>query len=117
MEAGPVRRGPGSHLRPGNERGEIRHCGGLALQRPQARLGGDACGRRRVILWVCVYGAGAIGGFIGLRLAVAGHEVSVVARGATLEAIQKYGLRARTSEGLLNADVACLLYTSDAADE
>lgn len=55
---------------------------------------------------VCVYGAGAIGGFIGLRLAMAGHEVSVVARGATLEAIQKYGLRARTSEGLLNADVA-----------
>jgi len=53
-----------------------------------------------------VYGAGAIGGFIGLRLAMAGHEVSVVARGATLEAIQKYGLRARTSEGLLNADVA-----------
>src|SRR5660398_269390 len=106
MEAGPVRRGPGSHLRPGNERGEIRHCGGLALQRPQARLGGDACGRRRVILRVCVYGAEAIGGFIGLRLAMAGHEVSVVARGATLEAIQKYGLRARTSEGLLNADVA-----------
>src|SRR5660397_290676 len=106
MEAGPVRRGPGSHLRPGNERGEIRHCGGLALQRPQARLGGDACGRRRVILRVCVYGAGAIGGFIGLRLALAGHEVSVVARGATLEATQKYGLRARTSEGLLNADVA-----------
>jgi len=57
-------------------------------------------------LRVCVYGAGAIGGFIGLRLAMAGHEVSVVARGATLEAIQKYGLRARTSEGLLNADVA-----------
>lgn len=41
----------------------------------------------------CIYGAGAIGGWIGHRLASVGCSVSVVARGATLEALQKHGLR------------------------
>jgi 2-dehydropantoate 2-reductase len=41
----------------------------------------------------CIYGAGAIGGWLGVKLALAGHAVSVVARGATLEAIQRDGLR------------------------
>lgn len=44
---------------------------------------------------VCIYGAGAIGGWIGARLAAAGCRVSVVARGATLEALQRHGLRLR----------------------
>jgi len=42
---------------------------------------------------VCIYGAGAIGGWIGAHLARAGCDVSVVARGATLEALQLHGLR------------------------
>ena len=42
---------------------------------------------------VCIYGAGAIGGWIGSGLARAGCQVSVVARGATLEALQLHGLR------------------------
>ena len=42
---------------------------------------------------VCIYGAGAIGGWIGVHLAQTGHKVSVVARGATLEALQKNGLQ------------------------
>ncbi len=41
----------------------------------------------------CIYGAGAVGGWIGARLAGAGHEVSLVARGATLAALQQHGLR------------------------
>jgi 2-dehydropantoate 2-reductase len=41
----------------------------------------------------CIYGAGAIGGWIGTRLARAGCQVSVVARGATLDALQLHGLR------------------------
>ena len=40
-----------------------------------------------------IYGAGAIGGWLGAKLAQAGCEVSVVARGATLEALQMHGLR------------------------
>ena len=42
---------------------------------------------------VCIYGAGAIGGWIGVHLAQTGHDVSVVARGATLETLQKNGLQ------------------------
>ena len=38
---------------------------------------------------ICIYGAGAVGGLIAGRLAQAGHEVSVVARGAHLMAIRE----------------------------
>lgn len=42
---------------------------------------------------VCIYGAGAIGGWMGVKLARAGCDLSVVARGATLAALQEHGLR------------------------
>lgn len=54
---------------------------------------------------VCIYGAGAIGGWIGTRLAHVGCEVSVVARGATLEALQLHGLRLEADGGVLTAPV------------
>ncbi|WLE63329.1 2-dehydropantoate 2-reductase [Burkholderia plantarii] len=38
---------------------------------------------------VTIYGAGAIGGWIGARLALAGHAVSVVARGAALDVLRR----------------------------
>ena len=41
---------------------------------------------------VCIYGAGAIGGWIGAHLAQHGCNLSAVARGATLEALQQNGL-------------------------
>lgn len=46
-----------------------------------------------VLSKVCVVGCGAIGGWIGAGLAQAGCEVSVLARGATLAALQQQGLR------------------------
>ena len=45
---------------------------------------------------VCIFGAGAIGGFIGARLALAGESVSLVARGPHLEAIRAHGLTLRS---------------------
>jgi 2-dehydropantoate 2-reductase len=54
---------------------------------------------------VCVYGAGAIGGWLGTRLARAGCEVSVVARGATLDALQLHGLRLQQGEDIQTAPV------------
>ncbi|WP_271899249.1 ketopantoate reductase family protein [Candidatus Phyllobacterium onerii] len=42
---------------------------------------------------VCIYGAGAVGGTIGVLLSLAGAEVSVVAHGETLEAIRDDGLQ------------------------
>jgi 2-dehydropantoate 2-reductase len=43
---------------------------------------------------ICIFGAGAIGGFVGARLIKAGEaEVSLIARGSHLEAMQANGLR------------------------
>ena len=40
----------------------------------------------------CIYGAGAIGGYLAVELSLSGQEVCVVARGAHLEAIRQRGL-------------------------
>ena len=42
---------------------------------------------------VCVVGAGAIGGYMAVRLAHAGHDVAVIARGPHLAAIKANGLK------------------------
>jgi 2-dehydropantoate 2-reductase len=42
---------------------------------------------------ICVFGAGAIGGLLAVKLARSGEEVTVVARGANLTAIRERGLR------------------------
>jgi 2-dehydropantoate 2-reductase len=56
---------------------------------------------------VCIYGAGAIGGFIGARLAATGDcAVSAVARGATLGALREHGWRLRQADTLLRAPLA-----------
>jgi 2-dehydropantoate 2-reductase len=48
---------------------------------------------------VCIYGAGAIGGWLGVKLARSGCDVSVVARGATLAALNEHGLRLEQQSG------------------
>lgn len=45
---------------------------------------------------VAIIGAGGIGGFLGARLAEAGEDVTLVARGAHLAAIREHGLILRT---------------------
>ena len=54
---------------------------------------------------VCIYGAGAIGGWLGVKLAQAGCGVSVVARSATLEALRQHGLRLMQGGVLTSAPV------------
>jgi 2-dehydropantoate 2-reductase len=49
---------------------------------------------------VCVYGAGAIGGHLAVRLAKGGAEVSVIARGRHLAAIQANGLEVHAIDGV-----------------
>ncbi len=61
---------------------------------------------------VCIVGAGAIGGLLGARLALAGQHVSVLARGANLDAIRSRGLT------LVEPDGSSVVATGiDAADD
>ena len=55
---------------------------------------------------ICVFGAGAIGGNYATRLAAAGNEVSVVARGPHLDAIRANGLTLLTGDKKIVAKVA-----------
>ena len=48
---------------------------------------------------LAVVGAGSIGGFLGARLALAGEEVTFVARGANLEAIRRHGFKLIEEDG------------------
>src|SRR5690242_1720378 len=62
---------------------------------------------------VCIYGAGAIGGWMGVKLAQAGCEVSLVARGATLAALRANGLRLREGEAVMHAPVRASAHPPD----
>ena len=42
---------------------------------------------------ICIYGAGAIGGSLGVQLALAGEDVTPIALGPHLAALPKNGLR------------------------
>jgi len=63
---------------------------------------------------ICIYGAGAIGGYVGVALSqVAGVEVSLIARGAHLAAIHDKGLKLLREDG---EQVARLQATDDPAE-
>ncbi|MEM9047618.1 MAG: 2-dehydropantoate 2-reductase [Pseudomonadota bacterium] len=62
---------------------------------------------------VCIFGAGAIGGYMAVRLAQAGAAVSVVARGPHLAAMRESGLRLRVGE---TEEVAHIRATDDPAE-
>jgi len=58
-------------------------------------------------LKICVIGAGAIGGFLGTRLALGGKaQVSALARGPTLVALRDHGWRLQEGASLLQAPAA-----------
>jgi 2-dehydropantoate 2-reductase len=52
---------------------------------------------------ICIYGAGAIGGFLGTRLAAAGADVAAIARGATAQALRTHGWRLEAGGALITA--------------
>jgi 2-dehydropantoate 2-reductase len=54
---------------------------------------------------ICVFGAGAVGGHLAARLAASGHEVSVVARGAHLEAMRSGGVKLLHGEETISGRV------------
>jgi 2-dehydropantoate 2-reductase len=48
---------------------------------------------------IAIIGVGAIGGYVGTRLALAGEDVTFIARGASLEALRTRGLRLVQADG------------------
>jgi 2-dehydropantoate 2-reductase len=48
---------------------------------------------------IAIVGVGAIGGYVGTRLALAGEEVTFIARGANLEALRSRGIRLLSAAG------------------
>lgn len=48
---------------------------------------------------ICIFGVGAVGGYFGGRLAQVNPDVTFIARGKTLEALQKDGLRVYSING------------------
>ncbi len=63
---------------------------------------------------VCIFGAGAIGGYLAAKLAAAGRvDLSLVARGAHLDAVRSHGLRLIEGETETTHKVAA---SADAAD-
>lgn len=46
-----------------------------------------------VVMRICIYGAGAVGGFIGVKLALDGHDVTMIGRGTHFDAMAKDGAR------------------------
>jgi 2-dehydropantoate 2-reductase len=63
---------------------------------------------------ICIYGAGAIGGWIGARVAQQPNvQLSVVARGDTLRALQQHGLRLHSGEQVLQTTVQTSANPSD----
>ena len=54
---------------------------------------------------IAILGAGGVGGYYGGALARAGHQVSMLARGAHLDALRERGLEVRTPEGTFTVTV------------
>ena len=49
---------------------------------------------------VAIIGAGAIGGYVGAKLALAGEDLTLIVRGANLAAIREHGLRLIMADGI-----------------
>jgi 2-dehydropantoate 2-reductase len=62
---------------------------------------------------VCIYGAGAIGGYLGVMLNQSGAEISLIARGSHLEAIKAHGVKLQIGG---EEKVARMKATSDPAE-
>jgi 2-dehydropantoate 2-reductase len=59
----------------------------------------EPLGKRRRHMKIAIIGVGAIGGYVGIRLALAGEDVTFIARGANLEALRTRGIRMVDADG------------------
>ncbi|OJY17054.1 MAG: 2-dehydropantoate 2-reductase [Myxococcales bacterium 68-20] len=66
---------------------------------------------------ICIFGAGAIGGHLGVKLALAGADVTLIARGKNLEVIQKDGLTLVEGETRHTVHPRCVAKASEAGPQ
>ena len=66
---------------------------------------------------IAIFGAGAIGGFLGAKLAAAGADVTCLARGPHLAAMQKNGVVLRTAEGETTTHPRCVGTAAEAGHQ
>lgn len=66
---------------------------------------------------IAVFGAGAIGGYLAARLAHSGANVTLIARGAKLEAVRRNGLRLLSADGEITARPACAADPAEAGTQ
>jgi 2-dehydropantoate 2-reductase len=64
-------------------------------------------------LRICIFGAGAIGGHLAAKLGASGNDVSVIARGAHLEAMRAAGVLLQQGDELIRARVRATDRASD----
>jgi 2-dehydropantoate 2-reductase len=64
---------------------------------------------------ICIYGAGAIGGWLGVQLSLAGEDVTMIARGPHLAAMQKNGIKLLINDEERIAHPRCIEDPSEAA--
>ena len=66
---------------------------------------------------VAIFGAGAIGGLLAAKLAQAGADVTCIARGPHLAAMQSQGLTLKDASGSVTVPVRCVADTADAGTQ
>lgn len=63
---------------------------------------------------IAVMGSGAVGGYFGAKLAVAGHKLAFIARGKHLDAMRRAGLRVASPNG--NLHITDAVFSASPAD-
>ena len=66
---------------------------------------------------ICIVGAGAIGAWLGVRLSLAGVDVTLIARGPHLAAMQKHGVKLLMGTEEIIAHPRCLEKPQDAGPQ
>ena len=59
---------------------------------------------------IAIIGAGAIGGYVGVKLALAGEDVTFIVRGENLRAIREQGMRLVMHDGMRKGEESTLDY-------
>ncbi len=53
---------------------------------------------------IAIIGAGAVGGYVGVHLALAGENLTFIVRGANLDTIRRNGMKLVASDGTVRYD-------------